>query len=107
MTGGPTYLVVPVENNKDGLVCRIGTGDEAITRVSSYAALVTASDARQILAVWKFHGKVTIEEAEEVAVLVAPSRLSICYDDGFDTLDLSHEHIEQVDVIDVRPLHWG
>lgn len=102
MTDGPTYLVVPVESG-DGLVCRIGTGREVVTNAASYAAVVTASEVGQVLALWKFHGRTTVEEAEEMAVLVSPHRLVICASKGYGTLELSHEYATEVDVIDVRP----
>lgn len=102
MTEGPTYLVVPVEHG-DGLVCRIGTGCEAVTKAASYAAAVLGAPLGQVMAVWKFHTATTVEEAEEMAVLVSPSRLLICSSSEFGTLELSHEYTTEVDVIDVRP----
>lgn len=99
---GHTYLVVPVESG-DGLVCRIGTGREVTTNAASYAAMVTASKVGQVLALWKFQGQVSTSQAEEVAVKVAPTRMLICSSDEFGTLELSHDYVNEVEVVDIRP----
>ena len=99
---GHTYLVVPVESG-DGLVCRIGTGREAITTALSYAAVATASKTGQVLAVWKFRGDMALPQAEEIAVRVAPTRMLICSSAEFGTLELSYEYLSDVEVIDIRP----
>jgi hypothetical protein len=96
-----TYFVAPVEHG-DGLRCRIGTGREAITGGASYAAVVVAAKVGQVMAVWKFTGQMTHEEAENLAVQVAPTRLMICASEDYGTLELSHEYTTEVEVTDVR-----
>lgn len=100
----PRYLVVPVDSEDGGgLVCRIGAGNECITNTQSHAAVVTASEMGQVLAAWKFHVPITIEQAEEMALLISPDCLLICSSERFEVLELSHDYITQVDVVDVRP----
>lgn len=99
---GHTYLVVPVESGA-GFVCRIGTGREAITTTQAYVVIAAAPEVGQVLAVWRFRGEVSASRAEELAVQVAPTQLLICSNTHFRALELSHEYINEVEVVDVRP----
>lgn len=99
-----TYFVAQVEHGDgEGLRCAIGTGREAITSFMGYAAVVIAANVGQVMAVWKFEGQLSQNEAEALAVQVAPHRLLICSSPGYGTLELSHGYVTEVKITDVRP----
>lgn len=97
-----TYLVVPVEKG-DGLVCKIGTGREVITSAASYAAVAAAAQPTDVLAVWRFEGKVSQEQAEEIALMTRPTLLIICSSSSYGTLELNPAYLKDVQVLDVKP----
>jgi len=97
-----TYLVVPAEH-EDELVVRVGTGREAVTDCSLYFAVVVGARPADVLAVWKFNGRISQAQAEEIAVQTAPTRLVVCVSEDCATLNLATEYAVDIEVIDVRP----
>lgn len=102
MSTGRTYFCVPVESG-NGLVCRIGSGKEAITSAMSYAALAVSAEPTQVIAVWQFDGELNSSQAEEIAVITRPTALLICSSPAYGTLRLDPALLADVAVLDIRP----
>ena len=102
MGTGQTYFCAQVESG-NGLVCRIGSGKEAITSFLSYAALAVAAEPTQVIAVWRFDGELNNAQAEEIAVITRPTALLICSSPAYGTLRLDPSYLADLEVLDVRP----